>query len=65
MGPAGYVAIDDSEVLAKMQPVVENAPESVQLVTMGGTEHQPMDTMVTETLIRGFYSYYREQMGLG
>jgi len=64
MGPAGYVAIDDSEVLAKMQPVVEHAPESVQLVTMGGTEHQAMDTMVTETLIRGFYSYYREQMGL-
>jgi anthranilate 1,2-dioxygenase large subunit len=64
MGPAGYVAIDDSEVLAKMQPVVENAPESVQLVTMGGSEHQPMDTMVTETLIRGFYAYYREQMGL-
>lgn len=63
MGPAGYVAIDDSEVLAKMQPVVEHAPESVQLVTMGGTEHQPMDTMITETLIRGFYAYYRERMG--
>jgi len=64
MGPAGYVAIDDSEVLAKMQPVAESAPESVQVVTMGGTGHVPQDTMLTETLIRGFYSYYREKMGL-
>jgi anthranilate 1,2-dioxygenase large subunit len=64
MGPAGYVALDDSEVLAKMQPVVEAAPDSVQFVSMGGTERQPMDTMVTETLIRGFYAYYREHMGL-
>lgn len=64
MGPAGYVAIDDSEVLARMQPVAESAPESVQVVTMGGVEHLPQDTMITETLIRGFYSYYREKMGL-
>ena len=64
MGPAGYVAIDDSEMMAVMQPAVERAPDSVQLVTMGGVDHQPMDTMITETLIRGFYSYYRQQMGL-
>lgn len=64
MGPGGYVAIDDSEVLAKMQPVAESAPESVQIVTMGGTDHAPQETMLTETLIRGFYSYYREKMGL-
>ena len=64
MGPAGYVAIDDSEVLARMQPVAESAPDSVQVVTMGGVDHAPQDTMLTETLIRGFYSYYREKMGL-
>lgn len=64
MGPGGYVAIDDSEVLAKMQPVAESAPDSVQVVTMGGTDHRAQETMITETLIRGFYSYYREKMGL-
>ena len=31
---------------------------------MGGVDHAPQDTMLTETLIRGFYSYYREKMGL-
>ncbi|RYF68482.1 MAG: 3-phenylpropionate dioxygenase, partial [Comamonadaceae bacterium] len=64
MGPAGYVAIDDSEIVAQMQMAVEPAPESLQLITMGGTDHQPQDTMVSETLIRGFYAYYRERMGL-
>ncbi|GAA4340541.1 aromatic ring-hydroxylating dioxygenase subunit alpha [Pigmentiphaga soli] len=64
MGPAGYVAIDDSEVLAMMQPSVNAAPDSVQVVEMGGRDVSPQETMVTETLIRGFYSYYREKMGL-
>lgn len=64
MGPAGYVAVDDSEVLAAMQPAVASAPDSVQAVEMGGRDYDPQDTMLTETLIRGFYRYYREKMGL-
>lgn len=64
MGPAGFVAVDDSEVLACMQPVVSSAPEAVQVVEMGGRETGPLDTMVSETLIRGFYAYYRDKMGL-
>lgn len=64
MGPAGYVAVDDSEVVTQMQRAVGSAPDSLQRVTMGGTDHTPQDTMVSETLIRGFYAYYREQMGL-
>lgn len=64
MGPAGYVAVDDSEIVAVMQQAVGQAPDSVQLVTMGGSGHEPQDTMVSETLIRGFYAYYREKMGL-
>jgi anthranilate 1,2-dioxygenase large subunit len=64
MGPAGYVAVDDSEVLAQLQPIATQAPESVQVIEMGGRESVPQETMVTETLIRGFYAYYREKMGL-
>ena len=64
MGPAGYVAIDDSEVLAQMQPVAASAPDSVQVVEMGGRDVASHETMLTETLIRGFYSYYRGKMGL-
>jgi len=64
MGPGGYVAVDDSEISGILQQGVNGAPESVQIVTMGGTDHAPQEIMVTETLIRGFYAYYREKMGL-
>ncbi|MER1967847.1 Rieske 2Fe-2S domain-containing protein [Castellaniella sp. GW247-6E4] len=64
MGPSGYVAIDDSEILAQLQPITASAPEAVQVVEMGGRDFTPQETMVTETLIRNFYRYYREQMGL-
>ena len=64
MGPAGYVAVDDSEVLAQLGAVARSAPDSVQVVEMGGRDTATQDTMVTETLIRNFYRFYREQMGL-
>jgi anthranilate 1,2-dioxygenase large subunit len=64
VGPAGFVSLEDSEVLSLMQPVVESYPDSVQVVEMGGhgTEAQP--TMMTETLIRAFYQFYRREMNL-
>lgn len=64
VGPAGYVGIDDSEVLAQLQPSAEAAPDAVQVIEMGGRETEPQETMVTETLIRSFYRFYRERMGL-
>jgi anthranilate 1,2-dioxygenase large subunit len=31
---------------------------------MGGRDTEPADYMVTEVLIRSFYDYYRNAMGL-
>lgn len=64
VGPAGYVGIDDSEVLAQLQPGAESVPEALQVVEMGGRGTDRQETMVTETLIRAFYAFYRERMGL-
>jgi anthranilate 1,2-dioxygenase large subunit len=64
LGPAGHVAVDDSEVLALMQPIAAGSPESVQVVEMGGRDTAPQETMVSETLIRAFYRFYRQKMGL-
>ncbi|WP_421731066.1 aromatic ring-hydroxylating oxygenase subunit alpha [Brevundimonas sp.] len=65
VGPAGFVSLDDSEVLAQMQPVVDACPESVQVVEMGGRDNlEPSDTAITENLIRAFYAFYRKEMGL-
>jgi salicylate 5-hydroxylase large subunit len=62
MGPAGYVSIDDSEVMALSQAGVRAYTADEGFVEMGGREVASTDHMVTETAIRGFYKYYREVM---
>lgn len=64
VGPAGFVSLEDSEVLSLMQPVVEARPDSVQVLEMGGHGTEAQATMMTETLLRAFYDFYRREMGL-
>ena len=64
VGPAGFVSLEDSEVLSLMQPVVESYPDSVQVLEMGGHGTEAQSTMMTETLIRAFYQFYRREMDL-
>lgn len=64
-GPSGYVSLDDSEVLKQMQPVVDNYPDSVQVVEMHGRDHIGVsETSVSESMIRAFYTFYRREMSL-
>ena len=64
-GPAGYVSLDDSEVLKQMQPVVENYADSSQVVEMHGKDHVGVsETSVSESMIRAFYTFYRREMCL-
>jgi len=64
VGPAGFVSLEDSEVLSLMQPVVEGSPHALQVLEMGGHGTEAQSTMMTETLIRAFYDFYRREMGL-
>jgi anthranilate 1,2-dioxygenase large subunit len=64
LGPAGYVAIDDGEVATQVQHGIDGAPDALQIVEMGGRESTEDETMLSESLIRAFYAFYREQMGL-
>ncbi|WP_313807490.1 aromatic ring-hydroxylating oxygenase subunit alpha [Sphingobium sp.] len=64
VGPAGFVSLEDSEVLSLMQPVAESYPDSVQVLEMGGHGTEAQSTMMTETLIRAFYDFYRREMKL-
>lgn len=64
LGPAGFVSMDDSEMLKQVQAGVSGYPDSVGVVEMGGRDTEPADYMVSEVLIRAFYQYYREAMGL-
>lgn len=63
-GPAGYVAMEDGEVLAEAQLGAAEYGHRNAVVEMGGKGVESQDHMVTEVLIRAFYKYYREAMGL-
>jgi salicylate 5-hydroxylase large subunit len=64
MGPAGFVSIDDGEVMQLSQQGISPYPEAAGLLEMGGRSEGDEDHMVTEAAIRAFYRYYREVMGL-
>ena len=62
-GPAGFVSLDDGEVIEFCQQGLAASDEEGALVTMGGREIANTDHMVTETAIRGMYRYWRGVMG--
>ena len=63
-GPAGFVSADDGEVIEFSQSGFEQKPYHRTLAELGGTEVADADHMVTETLIRGMYEYWRKVMGV-
>jgi salicylate 5-hydroxylase large subunit len=62
-GPAGFVSADDGEVIEFSQEAFETNPKHRMLVELGGRDVGETDHMVTETLIRGMYEYWRKVMG--
>jgi salicylate 5-hydroxylase large subunit len=69
-GPAGFVSADDGEVIefsqdsfaAHSTAAPASAPST--LAELGGRGTENTDHMVTETLIRGMYDYWRKVMGV-
>ena len=61
-GPAGFVSADDGEVIELSQKGFEQKPFHRTLAELGGREVGDTDHMVTETLIRGMYRYWRQVM---
>ncbi len=64
MGPAGFVSLDDSEVMDLAQRGIHCNENNSAVVEMGGRGREDHDHIVTETAIRAFYGYYRSVMGL-
>lgn len=62
-GPAGFVSADDGEVIEWSQEGFEQKPAHRSVIEMGGYDIGDADHMVTETLIRGMYNYWRKLMG--
>ncbi|MCC6919843.1 MAG: aromatic ring-hydroxylating dioxygenase subunit alpha [Alphaproteobacteria bacterium] len=64
MGPAGFVSLDDSEVMDLAQRGIHDGEAGAALVEMGGRGREDENHIVTETAIRAFYGHYRSVMGL-
>jgi salicylate 5-hydroxylase large subunit len=61
-GPAGFVSADDGEVIEFVQQAFSANDQARTLSELDGVGVQATDHMVTETLIRGMYRYWREVM---
>jgi len=61
-GPAGFVSADDGEVIELSQKGFEQKPFHRTVAELGGKDVGDADHMVTETLIRGMYEYWRKVM---
>jgi salicylate 5-hydroxylase large subunit len=61
-GPAGFVSADDGEVIEFSQAAFESKPQHRAVAELGGRDVGDADHMVTETLIRGMYAYWRKVM---
>lgn len=64
MGPAGYVSVDDTEVIQLAQRGIGAYPEAEGFLELGGTGVESADYTVTENTIRAFHKLYREVMEL-
>lgn len=63
-GPAGYVSADDGEVIEMAQAAMAKHAGGTTVSELDGRDVRTTEHMVTETLIRGMYRYYREVMQL-
>jgi salicylate 5-hydroxylase large subunit len=61
-GPAGFVSADDGEVIEFVQNAFRANTQARTVSELDGKEVKPTDHMVTETLIRGMYAYWRSIM---
>ena len=63
-GPAGYVSADDGEVIEMAQAAMTKHAGEATFSELDGRDVHNTEHMVTETLIRGMYRYYRQVMEL-
>lgn len=64
MGPAGFVSMDDGEIIMRAQDGMRIDTGSAGVVEMGGRGYEDADHMVTDVALRAFYRGYRRVMDL-
>ena len=65
VGPAGYISMEDGEAIELVQRAVEQAPDKASVIDLGGKETANEENLLTESMVRSFWSGYRDMMGFG
>jgi anthranilate 1,2-dioxygenase large subunit len=63
VGPAGYISMEDTEATELVQRGTFRDGDATSVVELGREDPSRQDTMVTENLIRRFWSGYQQLMG--
>ena len=64
VGPAGYISMEDTEATELVQRGTAGDPKAHSVIDMGiGNPHQ-QDSMISEGLVRRFWTGYQQLMGL-
>lgn len=65
VGPAGFVSMEDGEAIELIQKATGNERQASNVIEMGGRGPlKDLTHRVTETPVRGFWSYWAELMGV-
>ena len=64
MGPAGFVSIDDSEVMKILAGRRPGLPRRHRVLEIGRRDWHDEDHIVTEATIRAFFDYCRKVIEL-
>jgi anthranilate 1,2-dioxygenase large subunit len=62
VGPAGYISMEDTEATELVQRGVAGYPEATSVIEMARDAPAQSDTLITESLIRRFWSGYERLM---
>jgi len=63
-GPAGFVSMEDGCIGGFVERGIATAEDGTALVEMGGRGTASEETRATEAAVRGFWSLWREMVGL-
>lgn len=67
VGPSGYISLEDVEALEIVQRGIQGGEDEHSLLRLGGRHTQygdPVDNLINETAIRGFWASWRRLMGI-
>ena len=63
VGPAGYISMEDTEATELVQRGTLRDPDATSVIDLGRSDPTREDTMITENLIRRFWTGYQSLMG--